>query len=341
MSILLINKYYYHDIIGDKNIELLKGVDRKKKSYLPILCGKRIPKLDDKIDNFNIIDLLSKPKQILSNSSIVSDKPNEINSTSIMGEILYNIQQSVSDYMKSNLSTDDKKKKKKLKKLGLGVTIVLPCSKSIDQQDLFRVVLSTRDAGLNLKNIFNRGIAGVAGVLKKYSDDNNKKDFLTSLNMNESNNSSIVLFIHQISKNKDGNNNIMIVEGALLQCEDLTERNNFGFQRISTIALAKEMELSNLIKYFNTIVASNKYSAAVISGGLERSVIIENYVSLKTSSIYNCTDNDIMSGGCCLSAAELDSSKQYICDTSGSTNLFYLMPIGVYLSNYLTIQISN
>ena len=88
------------------------------------------------------------------------------------------------------------------------------------------------------------------------------------------------------------------------------------------------MELSNLIEYFNTIVPLNKYSIAVISGGLDKSVIIKNYVTIKASDIYNCSDNDIMTGGCCLSAAELDSSKQYICDEKGSTNLFYLMPIG-------------
>lgn len=262
----------------------------------------------------------------MSNSSILIDNPDEVNSTIIMGEVLYNIQQSVSEYLKSDTSIDDKKKKKKLKKLGLGITIVLPCSNSIDQQELFRTVLSTRQAGLNLKNIFNRGIAGVAGVLKKYSDDNKINQFLTSLNLNDNNNSSIVLFIHQIRKNQDMSSNV-IVEGALIQCEEISERNTFGFQRICTIALAKEMELSNLIQYFDTIVSSNRYNIAVISGGLNKSAIIENYVSIKTSDIYNCSDKDIMTGGCCLSAAELDSSKQYICDENGSTNLFYLMPI--------------
>ena len=52
--------------------------------------------------------------------------------------------------------------------------------------------------------------------------------------------------------------------------------------------------------------------------------------------------NDTVSGACILSAAELDSSKQYIHSEDGSWNLCYLLPVADgFLSKDIAMQIEN
>ena len=190
------------------------------------------------------------------------------------------------------------KKKKKSKSKRSGLTLVLPCTVCMNQSKLSGVLLGVRQSGLTLKNIFNEGIAAVAGLLFTKADGN-ELDEIRRLN------SPLIMYICE----KDG-----YFEGATISCEGGEDArrlgNNMGYDRLCTIAMCEKT--SNVTAVTRCLLDAaeqleREIAAVAISGDLT-----ESDLSLPQYKHFKVDANATTAGGCILSAAELDSSKQYM-----------------------------
>lgn len=152
------------------------------------------------------------------------------------------------DTVKKRPSTKNKKKKEVSFGCGKGgITLVL--GSSVSQSDLRSASASVTTAGFNVKNIFGRGIAAVTGVLArsaKYLGPHN--NILKELDMKSSESTNpeedVVIFYIHVNKAKSGTSDAsssigFSVDAALISLErGKGIKNNIGFQRLSTLAVA-------------------------------------------------------------------------------------------------------
>ena len=142
------------------------------------------------------------------------------------------------------------KKKKKETNLSCGrggITLILGCS--VDQGELRSAVASVTNAGLNIKNIFGRGIATITGVMArsaKYSEPPN--DLLESLNATRRLNTttvedSVIFYVNfKSGKSADDDADIIHLDTALVSLEcGKGIMSNIGFQRLNTLAVASRI----------------------------------------------------------------------------------------------------
>ena len=145
--------------------------------------------------------------------------------------------------------TQNKSKNKKKKEVSLGcgkggITLVL--GSSVSQSDLRSAAASVTTAGFNVKNIFGRGIAAVTGVLArsaKYLGPHNNILKELELKSSESVNpeENVIIFYIHVNKSKPETSSSIgfPIDAALISLErGKGIKNNIGYQRLSTLAVA-------------------------------------------------------------------------------------------------------
>ena len=190
------------------------------------------------------------------------------------------------------------RKKKKIKTKKLGLTLVVPCGVCMNQSKLSRVLVGVRESGLTLKNIFNEGIASIAGLLYTKADSKDL-DELKKLN------NPCIMYVCEREN---------YFEGALISCDGGEEArklgNTMGYDRLCTIAMAeKSSKLSSVTERLLDAAKElqKEISTVAISGK-----VIEADLPKLSCKLFKVDANTTTAGGCILSAAELDSSKQYM-----------------------------
>ena len=207
------------------------------------------------------------------------------------------------------------------------LTLVLPCSFTFDHS--IRAAKAINKTGCTLKNIFNRGIATVA-----FQVVSNRK----GLNLDESSGGGeeelVLLYVY-------ANKGTGAVEAALIHCELLSTKGvakankSKDVTRLWCSGLADGKSFNELSVVVDRVLAlggdssKRRLYACVAAGDDEGVAETRKLKCVKDSStlFLRAGSADAVQGGCLLSAAELDSSKQYAMLEDGSWTTLYQLPV--------------
>ena len=203
------------------------------------------------------------------------------------------------------------------------VTLVLPVSYTYSQY--YSALKVLEGAGYTLRNVFNRGLATVAMHVIESRARLNLDDATTE----KSEQDLLVLYVAIDKETKT-------VESALICCEcnkSMKPKQARVVDRLycASASTADEISTAQIDNMLRELLAgagvssSAKLHAAILVGGDEGD--IKSLAGLADVPIMLRADpGDAVKGGCYLSAAELDSSKQYI-NNDGKWTAAYQLPI--------------
>lgn len=212
-------------------------------------------------------------------------------------------------------SKKKKSKSKAVNPLGRGITVVLPCSYSYEQS--FRVAKLLQGSGLTVKNIFNSGVAAVAFqvVKTRISLDLATKDE--------------ALLVAYVSLDKAAGR----AESCLVRCElrSLPGQSKGGSKevsRLSCLAVGQGSDVAGALADLGAASSSGEIRVIVCGGADAAAAATEAKGRKGVEEVLKASAGDAVKGGCFLSAAELDSSKQYLQQGDGTWTVMYQLPVG-------------
>lgn len=228
-----------------------------------------------------------------------------------------------------------RKSSKKKSKRRQGMSFVIPSFASCAYRNILKDAVA--HANIPLRNVFGHGIAAVTGALFHRTPSMQKTSFAMEISK-LSKNDVIVLFIHA---------SLFHLDVALVQCEGAVNAREISkasvFQRISTLASSGNFLHGNeskselvecLVGHIKNVLARG--GADVILADGSQDIIKE---ALKTSTLktplFTTNETDASYGGCLLSAAELDSSKEYLQAEDGDWYISYLVSTHCSLYSYI------
>jgi len=208
-----------------------------------------------------------------------------------------------------------KSKSKAVNPLGRGITVVLPCSYSYEQS--FRVAKLLQGAGLTVKNIFNSGIAAVAFQL-----------VMTRISLDLANKDEALLVAY-VSLDKAAGR----AESCLVRCElrSLPGQSKSGSKevsRLSCLAVGQGNDVASALADLGAASSSGEIRVIVCGGADATAAAAETKGRKGVEEVIKASAGDAVKGGCFLSAAELDSSKQYLQQGDGTWTVMYQLPVG-------------
>ena len=234
---------------------------------------------------------------------------------------------------------EEGKKKGKKSKVKQTVTLVLPTTGT--QVDVKAAQKLATEAGCALKNVFSRSVAEVAGLLSLELDHtaDTKSGSLLAQRLLLADKDDDHICMH-VRREADGN-----LSGAVVACEGskvAKKRGNLlGLSRMVNKkvvrAAAGAAAADVLLELQEYCIASCDGVAAccvILSGEVVASAFTEKQKS--SLHFYSAGDRDAVRGGCVLSAAELESSKQYINHEQDGWVLAYQLPVA---DSFLTEEI--
>ena len=252
-----------------------------------------------------------------------------------------------------------KKSKNAVPSLALGeggITVVV--GNDSTQKALREIVLASAASGFKIKNIFRRGIATITGLLSRQvlqKELNNDKDKGAKSDIAASNpiDSSITVFF--ISSRKMSNGTVEL-DASLVVCEGADRaKNKLGYERLSTLAVASKTltsspsaAMDNLHSLFDGLLTSASIDAtcvdAIVCDGNDLQLPVTKLVlggNDRKVPILSAGEHDAVRGGCLLSAAELESSKNYL-QHNDKWVLAFLLPVADgFMSRQVGIQTTN
>jgi hypothetical protein len=235
--------------------------------------------------------------------------------------------------------TKTKGKKSKAKTKPQTLNLVVPSFVSCAYKHALKTAASS--AGMSTRNVFGNGVATVIGSLYRLSAAKTASAPVTKLLQSLRESETTVLAV-SVGK--------QLVDVSVVVCEgpvkSNTAANRLGFHRISTLATSGSFltgdesaaeVLAAVVLHLEAVLG--RVSAASISAVVQcgQTGVIGKALdkaSVSTGVIVEALVDDAVLGGCLLSAAELDSSKEYIQTEDGSWAISYILPIADSILNY-------
>lgn len=303
-------------------------------------------------------------KSLGSNKDIMTKFPNLTTNCAVSSEILTShllatfIVSSLTAFesnFSSQLTSEQNKSKSKKKKIKSNqISLVVPCY--YNQQYISAAIKAIRTTGSPLKNIFNRAIATVAGTFLRLAEEDRVSLESKTQNFFKVNNEYFVLYLSV-------NDELEIFDAAIVGCEINTSPKQSvefqAFERIHTVAvkhanesfkvsdlnillekLLNDSKLGNSNDIISAVVLSSEFSSVGIEKKDQTTSLINS--TIQKAILFHALKDDSVKGGCYLSAAELESSKQYIQQDDDSWRMFYQLPFGdSFLSSDIAIQVEQ
>ena len=227
----------------------------------------------------------------------------------------------------SDVGEITRKKSKKKSKQKQEVNIIVPSFASCAYRNTLRDAVA--HANLPLSNVFGHGIAAVTGALLRHLSPIQISAFaaeISKLNKKD----VFVLFIHASTFH---------IDVALVGCEGGISGRQVSkpsiFQRISTVATSgtflrsdenKAGILQSLAEHIKIPLIQGDADIILVDGSQD--IIKEALSSLQIKlPLFTTNDSDAACGGSLLSAAELDSSKEYLQSDDGDWYISYLVSL--------------
>ena len=217
------------------------------------------------------------------------------------------------------------KKSKKKSKQQQDVNIIIPSFASCGYRNTLKDALS--HANIPLRNVFGHGIAAVTGALFHPLSSSPKSAFAAEISKFRKN-EVFILFIHASAFHLDV---------ALVECEGGVNSRETSkpsmFQRISTVTASGNFLEGNETKSDLIRSLSEHMKIAMLKGNPDimladglQDIIKEAVKGLQVKlPVFTTDDSDASCGGSLLSAAELDSSKEYLQSEDGDWYISYLV----------------
>ncbi len=265
--------------------------------------------------------------------------------------------------IKNSMDEGDKPKKGKgsIKgRKGKQVTVTLVCPVGFNQIQRAALVAAAEQAEIAIKNMFNRAVAVVAGGLYAASRGKGSDTILGALREKQQDPTVLYLNIFNLAGG-DSTGDTIFYEAALVRCEGgegaRQAGSRLGYERLNTLTTRGGVvpvgSGGNVADHLKTVVsallASKKLTSTSVStvildgllvrgqkqgqkqgqmqGGQLKEVSVEA-LGLPVS-VYTHRANvvDAAQGACILSAAELESSKQYLQMNDGAWKIAYLVRV--------------
>ena len=249
-----------------------------------------------------------------------------------------------------------KKSKNAVPSLALGeggITVVV--ANDLTQKALRQIVLESAASGFKIKNVFRRGIATITGLLSrqvlqkelnKDKDKGSKSDAAAAAVAE----SAITVFF--ISSRKMSNGSVEL-DASLVVCEGADRaKNKLGYERLCTLAVASKMltsspsaAMEDLHSLFDGLLTRASVNAtcvdAIVCDGNDLQLPVTKLAlggNDRKVPILSAGEHDAVRGGCLLSAAELESSKNYL-QQNDKWVLAFLLPVADgFMSRQVGIQ---
>ena len=259
----------------------------------------------------------------------------------------------------ASISSAETKKTKKSKNavpsLALGeggITVVV--ANDLTQKALRQIVLESAASGFKIKNVFRRGIATITGllsrqVLQKELNKDKDKGSKCDTAANPTGDTMTVFFI---SSRKMSNGSVEL-DTSLVVCEGADRaKNKLGYERLSTLAVASKTltsspsaAMDDLHSLFDDLLRRASVDAtcvdAIVCDGNDLQLPVTKLVlggNDRKVPILSAGEHDAVRGGCLLSAAELESSKNYL-QQNDKWVLAFLLPVADgFMSRQVGIQ---
>lgn len=254
----------------------------------------------------------------------------KVDSASLLAHVVVKCLESTHPQKEEESQTTRKSKKKKRSASAPSMTLVLPCSFTFDQST--RAAVAVQKTGCTLKNIFNRGVAAVAyNIVVNRSVMN-----LDEGSAPEGDNDLYVLYVHACtgSNSREAPTHF---EAALVRCELLSAALSAKLKRpkgrdVTRIWCPSQTsgpDLATAVGSLPPLPAGAELWACIASTRDDASLAAIRDLGLvkKATLFVRVGANDSVQGGCLLSAAELDSSKQYVQLEDGSHSTVYHLPV--------------
>lgn len=204
-----------------------------------------------------------------------------------------------------------------------GITVVIPNNST--QKALRQIVVGIHAAGFKVKNIFRRGVATVTGLLSRQTLKTTKTDTV------------VVLFISSRTSSDGG----VFLDTSLVLCEGGERaKSKLGFERLCTVAVGSKTlttSPSAAVDELRALLEVMVKRAGVDATSIGAIICDGNDLQLPATKLFPADQNvpillangeqDAVRGGCMLSAAELESSKNYLQQNDGKWVLAFLLPV--------------
>eukprot|EP01032_Pedospumella_encystans_P018831 gene18831-21426_t len=265
--------------------------------------------------------------------------------------------------LKSSADEVDKPKKVKGSKKGRKgkqAAATLVCPVGFNQIQRAALVAAADQAEIAIKNVFNRAVAVVAGGLYAASRVKESDTILGALREKKQDPTVLYLNVYNLAGG-DSTGAKTFYEAALVRCEGgegaQKVGSRLGFERLNTLAtrggvlpVAPDGTVADHLKTVVTaLLASKELNSSNVSavifdgllargqkqgqkqgqtqGGRLKEVSVEALGLTPTVYAHRANVVDAAQGACILSAAELESSKQYLQMYDGAWKIAYLLPV--------------